>query len=118
MPTARGRPWPKRLLGWCWQPELTLRPVPQLRPLFLLALADFLAAGTLLSTAAIQLLPAPLFIPAYAACPYGRMLATVRGPLAPRGWGPPPTPPRTAGTRLWAGASPGKPWGGKLFLLV
>ncbi|KAM6096694.1 uncharacterized protein VSU04_017376 isoform 2-T2 [Chlamydotis macqueenii] len=48
----------------------------QLRPLFLLALADFLAAAALLSTAAIQLLPAPLFIPAYAACPYGLMLAT------------------------------------------
>ncbi|XP_072712566.1 uncharacterized protein [Ciconia boyciana] len=48
----------------------------QLRPLFLLALADFLAAAVLLSTATIQLLPAPLFIPAYAACPYGLMLAT------------------------------------------
>ncbi|XP_053930998.1 transmembrane protein 116-like [Cuculus canorus] len=48
----------------------------QLRPLFLLALADFLAAAVLLSTATIQLLPAPLFIPAYAACPYGTMLAT------------------------------------------
>ncbi|XP_019325794.1 PREDICTED: uncharacterized protein LOC103893354 [Aptenodytes forsteri] len=50
----------------------------QLRPLFLLALADFLAAAVLLSTATIQLLPAPLFIPAYAACPYGLMLATLR----------------------------------------
>ncbi|KAM6420994.1 uncharacterized protein J5M81_000509 [Pluvialis apricaria] len=48
----------------------------QLRPLFLLALADFLAAAALLGTATIQLLPAPLFIPAYAACPCGRMLAT------------------------------------------
>ncbi|XP_055663652.1 transmembrane protein 116-like [Falco peregrinus] len=48
----------------------------QLRPLFLLALADFLAAAVLLSTATIQLLPAPLFILAYAACPYGLMLAT------------------------------------------
>ncbi|CAN0020559.1 unnamed protein product [Bubo scandiacus] len=48
----------------------------QLRPLFLLALADVLAAATLLSTATIQLLPAPLFIPAYTACPYGLMLAT------------------------------------------
>ncbi|XP_074429217.1 uncharacterized protein LOC141738041 isoform X2 [Larus michahellis] len=48
----------------------------QLRPLFLLALADFLAAAALLGTATIQLLPARLFIPAYAACPYGRMLAT------------------------------------------
>ncbi|XP_074725695.1 uncharacterized protein LOC141943888 isoform X3 [Strix uralensis] len=37
---------------------------------------DFLAAAALLSTATIQLLPAPLFIPAYAACPYGLMLAT------------------------------------------
>ncbi|KAM6382929.1 transmembrane protein 116-like isoform 1-T1 [Alca torda] len=48
----------------------------QLRPLFLLALADFLAAAALLGTATIQLLPARLFIPAYAACPYGQMLAT------------------------------------------
>ncbi|XP_075598935.1 uncharacterized protein LOC142600017 [Balearica regulorum gibbericeps] len=48
----------------------------QLRPLFLLALADFLAAAVLLSMAVIQLLPAPLFVPAYAACPYGLMLAT------------------------------------------
>ncbi|KAM6089771.1 uncharacterized protein LJ206_004075 [Theristicus caerulescens] len=48
----------------------------QLRPLFLLALADFLAAAVLLSMATIQLLPAPLFIAAYAACPYGLMLAT------------------------------------------
>ncbi|KAM6100986.1 transmembrane protein 116-like [Pterocles gutturalis] len=48
----------------------------QLRPLFLLALADFLAAAVLLGTATIQLLPAPLFVPAYAACPYGQMLAT------------------------------------------
>lgn len=52
---------------------------PQLRPLFLLALADLLAAAAVLSTATIQLLPAPLFVPAYAACPYGLMLATVRG---------------------------------------
>lgn len=56
---------------------------PQLRPLFLLALADLLAAAAVLSTATIQLLPAPLFVPAYAACPYGLMLATVRGHLAP-----------------------------------
>ncbi|KAK2519361.1 hypothetical protein Q9966_013988 [Columba livia] len=48
----------------------------QLRPLFLLALADLLAATAVLSTATIQLLPAPLFVPAYAACPYGLMLAT------------------------------------------
>ncbi|GAB0175398.1 transmembrane protein 116-like [Grus japonensis] len=48
----------------------------ELRPLFLLALADFLAAAVLLSMAVIQLLPAPLFVPAYAACPYGLMLAT------------------------------------------
>ncbi|XP_069720130.1 uncharacterized protein [Phaenicophaeus curvirostris] len=48
----------------------------QLRPLFLLALADFLASAAVLSTATIQLLPAPLFIPAYAACPYGAMLLT------------------------------------------
>ncbi|OPJ71473.1 hypothetical protein AV530_014861 [Patagioenas fasciata monilis] len=51
----------------------------QLRPLFLLALADLLAAAAVLSTATIQLLPAPLFVPAYAGCPYGLMLATVRG---------------------------------------
>lgn len=61
------------------QPDLTPCPGSQLRPLFLLALADFLAAAVLLSTATIQLLPAPLFIPAYAACPYGLMLATVSG---------------------------------------
>ncbi|KAM6320916.1 transmembrane protein 116-like [Aegotheles albertisi] len=48
----------------------------QLRPLFLLALADLLAATMVLGTATIQLLPAPLFIPAYAACPYGLVLAT------------------------------------------
>lgn len=61
------------------QPDLTPCPGSQLRPLFLLALADFLAAAVLLGTATIQLLPAPLFIPAYAACPYGLMLATVSG---------------------------------------
>ncbi|KAM4783441.1 transmembrane protein 116-like [Cyanocitta cristata] len=48
----------------------------QLRPLFLLALADFLAATALLGTGTIPLLPAPLSVPAYAACPYGRMLTT------------------------------------------
>ncbi|KAJ7418179.1 hypothetical protein WISP_60492 [Willisornis vidua] len=48
----------------------------QLRPLFLLALADFLAAAALLGTATMQLLPAPLSVPAYPACPYGRMLVT------------------------------------------
>ncbi|XP_061323178.1 uncharacterized protein LOC133276434 isoform X1 [Pezoporus flaviventris] len=48
----------------------------QLRPLCLLALADLLAAASVLGTATIQALPAPLFIPAYAACPYGWMLAT------------------------------------------
>ena len=40
----------------------------------------------LLSTATIQLLPAPLFIPAYAACPYGLMLATVGGSARTMGW--------------------------------
>lgn len=54
-------------------------PCPQLRALFLLALADFLAATTLLGTGTIPLLSAPLSVPAYAACPYGRMLTTVRG---------------------------------------
>ncbi|CAN8210420.1 unnamed protein product [Coccothraustes coccothraustes] len=48
----------------------------QLRPLFLLALADFLGAAALLGTGTIPLLPAPLSAPAYAACPYGRMLTT------------------------------------------
>ncbi|XP_059703657.1 uncharacterized protein LOC132327950 isoform X3 [Haemorhous mexicanus] len=48
----------------------------QLRPLFLLALADFLGATALLGTGTIPLLPAPLSAPAYAACPYGRMLTT------------------------------------------
>ncbi|TRZ11928.1 hypothetical protein HGM15179_015169 [Zosterops borbonicus] len=48
----------------------------QLRPLFLLALADFLGAAALLGTGTIPLLPAPLSVPAYAACPYGRMLTT------------------------------------------
>ncbi|XP_068045409.1 uncharacterized protein [Anomalospiza imberbis] len=48
----------------------------QLRPLFLLALADFLGAAALLGTGTIPLLPASLSVPAYAACPYGRMLAT------------------------------------------
>ncbi|XP_051629710.1 uncharacterized protein LOC127463835 [Manacus candei] len=48
----------------------------QLRPLALLALADFLGAAALLGTATLQLLPAPLSVPAYAACPYGRMLVT------------------------------------------
>ncbi|XP_068024235.1 uncharacterized protein [Melanerpes formicivorus] len=48
----------------------------QLRALFLLALADFLVASTLLAMASIQLLPPRLFVPAYAACPYGLMLAT------------------------------------------
>ncbi|XP_044883297.1 uncharacterized protein LOC123375920 isoform X3 [Mauremys mutica] len=47
----------------------------QLRPLFLLSLADFLAALVLIITAAIQLLPAQLFILAYEFCPYGLMLA-------------------------------------------
>ncbi|XP_075780304.1 transmembrane protein 116-like isoform X3 [Pelodiscus sinensis] len=47
----------------------------QLRPLFLLSLADFLAALVLIITAAIQLLPARLFIRAYEFCPYGLMLA-------------------------------------------
>ncbi|XP_065524268.1 uncharacterized protein LOC136008640 isoform X2 [Lathamus discolor] len=51
-------------------------PCPQLRPLCLLALADLLAAASVLGTATIQVLPAPVFIPAYAACPYGWMLAT------------------------------------------
>ncbi|XP_064512932.1 uncharacterized protein LOC135415204 isoform X1 [Pseudopipra pipra] len=51
-------------------------PPPQLRPLALLALADFLGAAALLGTATLQLLPAPLSVPAYAACPYGRMLVT------------------------------------------
>ncbi|XP_063253283.1 uncharacterized protein LOC134550478 isoform X5 [Prinia subflava] len=46
----------------------------QLRPLFLLALADLLGAAALLGTGTIPLLPAPLSVPAYAACPYGRML--------------------------------------------
>ncbi|XP_063253281.1 uncharacterized protein LOC134550478 isoform X3 [Prinia subflava] len=49
-------------------------PRPQLRPLFLLALADLLGAAALLGTGTIPLLPAPLSVPAYAACPYGRML--------------------------------------------
>ncbi|XP_074997373.1 uncharacterized protein LOC142078565 isoform X2 [Calonectris borealis] len=94
----------------------------QLRPLFLLALADFLAAAVLLSTATIQLLPAPLFIPAYAACPYGLMLATVGASAHTRGgtggWAPHPVPPGTAETRLRAGVSPGKSRGGELFLLL
>ncbi|KAG6922989.1 transmembrane protein 116-like, partial [Chelydra serpentina] len=47
----------------------------QLRPLFLLSLADFLAALVLISTAAVQLLPAQLFVLAYEFCPYGLMLA-------------------------------------------
>lgn len=47
----------------------------QLRPLFLLSLADFLAALVLIITAAIQLLPAQLFVLAYEFCPYGLMLA-------------------------------------------
>ncbi|XP_030327928.1 uncharacterized protein LOC115601727 [Strigops habroptila] len=63
------------------QPGLCIEPVPApgqpgLRPLCLLALADLLAAASVLGTATIQALPAPLFIPAYAACPYGWMLAT------------------------------------------
>ncbi|XP_056338050.1 uncharacterized protein LOC130248369 [Oenanthe melanoleuca] len=37
---------------------------------------DFLAATALLGTGTIALLPAPLSVPAYAACPYGRMLTT------------------------------------------
>ncbi|KAM9174082.1 transmembrane protein 116-like isoform 1-T1 [Pangshura tecta] len=47
----------------------------QLRPLFLLSLADFLATLVLIITAAIQLLPAQLFVLAYEFCPYGLMLA-------------------------------------------
>ncbi|XP_043355997.1 GRIP and coiled-coil domain-containing protein 1 isoform X4 [Dermochelys coriacea] len=47
----------------------------QLLPLFLLSLADFLAALVLIITAAIQLLPAQLFVLAYEFCPYGLMLA-------------------------------------------
>ncbi|XP_058720294.1 uncharacterized protein LOC131592653 [Poecile atricapillus] len=47
-----------------------------LRPLFLLALADFLGASAVLGTGTIPVLPAPLSVPALAACPYGRMLAT------------------------------------------
>ncbi|XP_043355992.1 GRIP and coiled-coil domain-containing protein 1 isoform X3 [Dermochelys coriacea] len=49
----------------------------QLLPLFLLSLADFLAALVLIITAAIQLLPAQLFVLAYEFCPYGLMLAMV-----------------------------------------
>ncbi|XP_075780296.1 uncharacterized protein LOC106731614 isoform X2 [Pelodiscus sinensis] len=55
----------------------------QLRPLFLLSLADFLAALVLIITAAIQLLPARLFIRAYEFCPYGLMLAMGPRPGAP-----------------------------------
>ncbi|XP_043377758.1 GRIP and coiled-coil domain-containing protein 1 isoform X12 [Chelonia mydas] len=47
----------------------------QLLPLFLLSMADFLAALVLIITAAIQLLPAQLFVLAYEFCPYGLMLA-------------------------------------------
>ncbi|EMP29202.1 hypothetical protein UY3_13682 [Chelonia mydas] len=56
---------------------LSLRWVqlPELLPLFLLSLADFLAALVLIITAAIQLLPAQLFVLAYEFCPYGLMLA-------------------------------------------
>ncbi|XP_043377695.1 GRIP and coiled-coil domain-containing protein 1 isoform X2 [Chelonia mydas] len=49
----------------------------QLLPLFLLSMADFLAALVLIITAAIQLLPAQLFVLAYEFCPYGLMLALV-----------------------------------------
>ncbi|XP_071274536.1 uncharacterized protein [Agelaius tricolor] len=74
--------------GWVWEGPRELPgnaaaagrvnavPCPQLRPLFLLALADFLGATALLGTGTIPLLPAPLSVPAYAACPYGRMLTT------------------------------------------
>ncbi|XP_032913410.1 uncharacterized protein LOC116995138 [Catharus ustulatus] len=65
--SSRGtRPLPAELTRCC----------PQLRPLFLLALADLLGATALLATATIPLLPAPLSVPAYALCPYGRMLTT------------------------------------------
>ncbi|XP_029472723.1 uncharacterized protein LOC115099297 isoform X3 [Rhinatrema bivittatum] len=47
----------------------------QVRALFLLSLADFLAAAVLVSTGIIQLLPAPLFILVYEICPYGLLLA-------------------------------------------
>lgn len=105
------------------QPDLTPCPGSQLHPLFLLALADFLAAAVLLSTATIQLLPAPLFIPAYAACPYGLMLATVSGAARTRPglmgpvhlllycWERNKTP--LWETPLWAGASLGKSRAGR-----
>ncbi|XP_067387527.1 transmembrane protein 116-like [Emydura macquarii macquarii] len=47
----------------------------QLCPLFLLSLADFLAALVLIVMATIQLLPARLFLLVYEFCPYGLMLA-------------------------------------------
>ncbi|XP_030072554.1 transmembrane protein 116 isoform X2 [Microcaecilia unicolor] len=45
------------------------------RAVFLLSLADFLAAAILISTGIIQLLPAALFILVYEICPYGLLLA-------------------------------------------
>lgn len=114
---GRGCGWP----GRCCQPELTPCPGSQLRPLFLLALADFLAAAVLLSTATIQLLPAPLFIPAYAACPYGLMLATVSGAARTVTWahGTCAPPPVLLGkTRPICGLEiPGQVPCGELFLL-
>ncbi|XP_063253282.1 uncharacterized protein LOC134550478 isoform X4 [Prinia subflava] len=58
----------------------------QLRPLFLLALADLLGAAALLGTGTIPLLPAPLSVPAYAACPYGRMLTAERSRCLESAW--------------------------------
>ncbi|KAM6436373.1 uncharacterized protein PHA67_023605 isoform 2-T2 [Liasis olivaceus] len=48
-------------------------PLPQLRPLFLLSLADFLGAAVLISTMAVHLLPSQLFGAAYGFCLYGLM---------------------------------------------
>ncbi|KAM6436383.1 uncharacterized protein PHA67_023605 isoform 12-T12 [Liasis olivaceus] len=45
----------------------------QLRPLFLLSLADFLGAAVLISTMAVHLLPSQLFGAAYGFCLYGLM---------------------------------------------
>ncbi|KAM3832980.1 uncharacterized protein M6D78_010917 isoform 1-T1 [Vipera latastei] len=48
-------------------------PLPQLRPLVLLSLADFLGAAVLIPTMAIHLLPTQRFGAAHSFCPYGRM---------------------------------------------
>ncbi|XP_041261512.1 uncharacterized protein LOC121336437 isoform X2 [Onychostruthus taczanowskii] len=72
-PGADGRHPPGRAAQ---PPGQRIRPRCHLLAGPLLPHPDFLGATALLGTGTIPLLPAPLSAPAYAACPYGRMLTT------------------------------------------